>query len=47
MDSFRLGFLGIGSVELWKAFLIPVVMIVILALLANNLLKKGVSIKTE
>ena len=47
MDSFRLGFLGIGSVELWKAFLIPIVMIVILALLANNLLKKGVSIKTE
>jgi len=47
MDSFRLGFLGIGSVELWKAFLVPVIMIVILALIANALLGRGVSIKTE
>ena len=47
MDAFRLGFLGIGSVELWKAFLVPVIMIVILALIANGLLGRGVSIKTE
>jgi len=47
MDAFRLGFLGIGSVELWKAFLVPVIMIVILALIANALLARGVSIKTE
>ncbi|MFM1606364.1 MAG: ABC transporter permease, partial [Candidatus Pseudothioglobus sp.] len=46
MDAFRLGFLGIGSVELWKAFLVPVIMIVILALIANALLGRGVSIKT-
>ena len=47
MDAFRLGFLGIGSVELWKAFLVPILMIIILALLANALLNRGVSIKTE
>ena len=47
MDAFRLGFLGIGSVELWKAFLVPIIMIVILALIANALLARGVSIKTE
>ena len=42
-----LGFLGIGSVELWKAFMVPLVMILLLALIANYLLKRGVSIKTE
>ena len=47
MDAFRMGFLGIGSVELWKAFLVPCIMIVILALIANQLLSRGVSIKTE
>jgi len=47
MDSFRLGFLGIGSVELWKAFMVPLVMILLLALIANYLLNRGVSIKTE
>ena len=47
MDAFRLGFLGIGSVELWKAFLVPISMIIILALAANALLNRGVSIKTE
>ena len=47
MDSFRLGFLGIGSVELWKAFLVPISMIIVLALVANALLNRGVSIKTE
>ena len=47
MDSFRLGFLGIGSVELWKAFMVPLVMIILLALIANYLLNRGVSIKTE
>ena len=47
MDSFRLGFLGIGSVELWKAFMVPLVMIFLLALTANYLLNRGVSIKTE
>ena len=47
MDAIRLGFLGIGSVELWKAFLVPIIMIVILALIANTLLGRGVSIKTE
>lgn len=47
MDAFRLGFLGIGSVELWKAFLVPISMIIILALTANALLNRGVSIKTE
>mgnify|MGYP001177740144 CR=1 FL=1 len=47
MDSFRLGFLGIGSVELWKAFLVPISMIIMLAILANTLLNRGVSIKTE
>ena len=47
MDAFRLGFLGIGSVELWKAFLVPSSMIIILALLANALLNRVVSIKTE
>ena len=47
MDSFRLGFLGIGSVELWKAFLVPISMIIVLALVANALLNQGVSIKTE
>jgi len=39
--------LGIGSVELWKAFLVPISMIIILALAANALLNRGVSIKTE
>jgi len=47
MDSFRLGFLGIGSIELWKAFMVPLVMIILLALIANYLLNRGVSIKTE
>ena len=47
MEAFRMGFLGIGSVELWKAFLVPFVMIVVLALIANKLLSRGVSIKTE
>jgi len=47
MDSFRLGFLGIGSVELWKAFMVPLVMIFLLAMIANYLLNRGVSIKTE
>jgi ABC-2 type transport system permease protein len=47
MDSFRLGFLGVGSIELWKAFVVPIVMIIMLALIANYLLNKGVSIKTE
>ncbi len=47
MDSFRLGFLGVGSIELWKAFMVPIVMIIMLALIANYLLNKGVSIKTE
>ena len=47
MDAFRLGFLGIGSVELWKAFLVPISMIILLALIANALLNRGVSIKTE
>lgn len=47
MDAFRLGFLGVGSVELWKAFLVPLSMIIILALTANALLNRGVSIKTE
>jgi len=47
MDAFRLGFLGIGTVELWKAFLVPVSMIIVLAIIANTLLNRGVSIKTE
>ena len=47
MDAFRLGFLGVGSVELWKDFLVPLSMIIILALTANALLNRGVSIKTE
>jgi len=47
MDAFRLGFLGIGSVELWKAFLVPISMIIVLAFIANALLNRGVSIKTE
>lgn len=47
MDAFRLGFLGVGSEELWKAFLVPLSMIIILALTANALLNRGVSIKTE
>ena len=47
MDAFRLGFLGRGSVELWKAFLVPISMIIVLALVANALLNRGVSIKTE
>jgi hypothetical protein len=47
MDAFRLGFLGVGSVELWKAFLVPILMIIALALVANALLNRGVSIKTE
>ena len=47
MDAFRLGFLGVGSVELWKAFLVPLSMIIILALTANALLNRGASIKTE
>ena len=47
MDSFRLGFLGIGSVELWKAFMVPLAMILLLVLIANYLLNRGVSIKTE
>jgi len=42
-----LGFLGIGSVELWKAFMVPLVMIFLLAMIANYLLNRGVSIKTE
>ena len=40
-------FLGIGSGELWKAFLVPISMIIMLAILANTLLNRGVSIKTE
>ena len=47
MDAFRLGYLGIGSVELWKAFLVPISMIIVLAIVANALLNRGVSIKTE
>ncbi len=47
MDAFRLGFLGIGTVELWKAFLVPFLMIIVLAIIANTLLNRGVSIKTE
>jgi hypothetical protein len=47
MDAFRLGFLGVGSVELWKAFLVPILMIIVLAFVANALLNRGVSIKTE
>jgi len=47
MDAFRLGFLGIDSVELWKAFLVPISMIIVLTLVANALLNRGVSIKTE
>jgi ABC-2 type transport system permease protein len=47
MDAFRLGFLGIGSVELWKAFFVPISMIIVLTLVANALLNRGVSIKTE
>jgi ABC-2 type transport system permease protein len=47
MDSFRLGFLGVGSIELWKAFMVPIAMIILLALIANYLLNRGVSIKTE
>jgi ABC-2 type transport system permease protein len=47
MDAFRLGFIGIGSVELWKAFLVPISMIIVLTLVANALLNRGVSIKTE
>jgi hypothetical protein len=47
MDAFRLGFLGIGTVELWKAFLVPFSMIIVLAIIANTLLNRGVSIKTE
>ena len=47
MDSFRLGFLGVSSVDLWKAFLIPGVMIIVLAFAANLMLNRGVSIKTE
>ena len=47
MDAFRLGFLNIGSIELWKAFLVPISMIIVLALVANALLNRGVSIKTE
>ena len=47
MDAFRLGFLGIGTVELWMAFLVPFSMIVVLAIIANTLLNRGVSIKTE
>jgi len=46
MDSFRLGFLGIGSVELWKALTVPLVMIMLLAFISNYLLNRGVSIKT-
>ena len=38
MDAFRLGFLGVGSVELWKAFLVPISMIIALTLIANALL---------
>ena len=47
MDAFRLGFLGVGSVELWRAFLVPISMIILLTLVANALLIRGVSIKTE
>jgi ABC-2 type transport system permease protein len=46
MDGFRLGMLGIGSTELYLAFMVPLAMIALLAAVALYLLKRGVNTKT-
>ena len=45
IDSFRLGMLGVGSTELYLAFTIPSLMIIVLTVFALYLLEKGVNIK--
>jgi ABC-2 type transport system permease protein len=46
MDGFRLGMLGVGSTDLYLAFIVPLLMIVMLVAVALYLLKKGVNTKT-
>ena len=46
VDSFRMGFLGIGTSDLITSILIILAMVVILSIVALYLLKKGVNIKT-
>lgn len=45
IDSFRLGFIGIGSTDIYTAILVPIVIILIMTLFAIYLLNKGVNIK--
>ncbi len=46
VDSFRLGFLGVGTSEFWTSMFILLIMIMILAVVSFYLLKKGVNIKS-
>jgi ABC-2 type transport system permease protein len=46
VDSFRMGFLGSSTTDFWMSMLVLSSMIVVLAVVAFYLLKKGVNIKT-
>ena len=46
VDSFRMGFLGSSTTDFWVSMTVLSSMIVILAIVASYLLKKGVNIKT-
>lgn len=45
IDSFRLGFIGVGSANIYVSMLVPFITIIILTIFAIYLLKKGVNIK--
>jgi ABC-2 type transport system permease protein len=46
VDSFRMGFLGSSTTDFWVSMAVLSSMIVVLAIVAFYLLKKGVNIKT-
>ncbi|EEZ80098.1 MAG: ABC-type multidrug transporter, permease component [uncultured Candidatus Thioglobus sp.] len=46
VDSFRLGFLGVGTSDFWTSMSILLIIIIVLAMVSVYLLKKGVNIKT-
>jgi len=46
VDSFRLGFLGVGTSDFWTSMSILIIIIIVLAMVSVYLLKKGVNIKT-
>jgi ABC-2 type transport system permease protein len=46
VDSFRLGFIGVSTSDLWTSISILLIMILILTTVAFYLLKKGINIKT-